>query len=165
MRLIKFKIFNLNISNYIGYKKIIKLKFNNRFSFFKNRKHKKFLINTKLRIFLKRSILKCISKLFGYGKIISFQLITMLGIKSNFFFKKIRMRQFYALKKICYFFLQNKIFGKEIYHQFSRIFRNRLNAGTYHAIRLKQGLPFNGQRTRTNASTSRWFSRMNKFNK
>lgn len=165
MRLIKYKIFTLNISNYIGYKKIIKIKNNNRFSFFKKRKYKKFLLSKNLRIFLKYSIFKSIKKLFGFGITISLKLITMLGIKSNFYFKQLRKRQFYTLKKFCYYFLPKLIFGKETYHQLNKVLKNRLHAGTYPAIRLNQGLPFNGQRTRTNASTSRWFSYKNKFNK
>ncbi len=93
-----------------------------------------------------------LSGIFGIGKNISKKICQLLGFSENIKLNQLNSAQ---IEKISQLINENFYFGNE-YKQILRKQKLRLiKISSYKGFRFKQGLPARGQRTHTNAKTTK----------
>lgn len=93
-----------------------------------------------------------LSKIYGIGKVLSKKICNQLNLNENIKFNQLNNAQ---IEKISQLINENFTFGTELkqilYKQKIRL----VKISSYRGFRFKQGLPCRGQRTHTNAKTTR----------
>ena len=109
-----------------------------------------YFLNTNINENNKLSLSLC--KIYGIGKILSKKICNQLNLNENIKFNQLNNAQ---IEKISQLINENFTFGTELkqilYKQKIRL----VKISSYRGFRFKQGLPSRGQRTHTNAKTTR----------
>jgi small subunit ribosomal protein S13 len=100
-----------------------------------------------------KSISFALTSIFGVGKSNSIIICKKLGFSKNFKIKNLSKEQIQTLVTLIESF--NLILVSDLKKFKSLIIKNLVTIKSYRGLRLKQGLPVRGQRTHTNARTSR----------
>lgn len=100
-----------------------------------------------------KSIFFALTSIFGIGKSNSLIICKKLGFSKNFKIKNLSKEQIQTL--VALIESLNLILVSDLKKFKSLIIKNLIAIKSYRGLRLKQGLPVRGQRTHTNARTSR----------
>lgn len=100
-----------------------------------------------------KSISFAITQIFGIGKFQAFSICKKLGFSKNLKVKNLSKEQIQKL--VSTIETSNLILIGDLKKLKSLKFKKLLSMKSYKGLRLKQGLPVRGQRTHTNARTSR----------
>jgi len=101
----------------------------------------------------KKSVMFALTSIFGIGKINSFLLCKKLGFSQNLKVKDLSKEQFVKLVKTIE--SSNLILASDLKKERLLKLKTLLSIKSYKGLRRNQGLPIRGQRTHTNARTSR----------
>jgi len=100
-----------------------------------------------------KSILLALTNIFGIGKLNSFLLCKKLGFSQNLKIKDLSQKQITKLIKNIE--SSNLTLASDLKKERFLKLKNLLSIKSYKGLRRSQGFPVRGQRTRTNARTSR----------
>lgn len=95
-----------------------------------------------------------LTQIFGIGQKKSLQLCEKLGISNTFFVVQLTKNQIDQIIKII---TQNYLIDSELRKIIQNDIKRLIHIGCYRGFRHTEGLPLRGQRTHTNAKTSRKF--------
>jgi len=108
-----------------------------------------------------KKIVYALTEVYGIGIKQAFNICSYLGISTKL--KTIDLDN-NTQQKLIEFIQNNHITQKGLYETNRRIIQKHITSKSYRGIRLKLGLPVNGQRTRSNYKTSRKKIYLNKNN-
>lgn len=102
-----------------------------------------------------KSVFYSLSKVYGIGKTTSFKICKTLGFSANLKIKQLSKSQ---IKNLVFFIDNSGLKINDNLKQFKILsIQNLISIKAYRGLRKIKGLPVRGQRTKTNAKTSKKF--------